>query len=246
MKKILPLIAILLLTISCTNDVKFNNPGFQAYRNGTLFTGVDVKAYQETNGQITIVALADNETINLDLANSNIGTYFLGTANANNLANYTSLLNGYNLEYETGVISGPVAKIETPMISGGTGYTSTSQASLTEYVVSGSGSGTGLKVKIKQSNGIVNGVTIDSPGNGYKAGDILKIIGGGGTGGTARFRILNVEGSNGEVIITDNSGGTLTGTFKFNAPKISTSTTGDDYVNFNNGAFYKIPIVPAP
>ena len=245
MKKILSLIAILLLSISCSNDVKFNNPGFQVYKNGSLFTGVDVKAYQDTSGKITIVALADNETINLDLASSNIGTYYLGTANTSNLANYTSLLNGYNLEYQTDVISGPVAKIETPMISGGLGYTSTSQPSGTAYVT-GTGPGTGLTVIVKQTNGIVSGVTIASPGNGYRAGDILKINGGSGTGGTAKFRILNVQGSNGEVIITDNTGGTLTGTFKFNAPKISTSSTGDDHVNFYNGAFYKIPIVPAP
>lgn len=239
MKKLLPLIAILLLTISCSDDVKFNNPGFQAYRNGTLFTGVDVKAYQDTNGQITLVALADNETINLDLASSNRGTYYLGTANANNLANYTSLLNGYNLEYQTDVISGPVSKIETPMISGGSGYPSS-----TAGLPTTGGSGTGLSVNVtKQTNGVVSEVKIASPGNGYKAGDIITI---NVAGANAKFRILNVEGSNGEVIITDNTGGTLTGTFKFNAPKISTSTTGDDYVNFNNGAFYKIPIIPAP
>ena len=237
MKKLFSLIAIFVISISCTNDVKFNNPGFQAYRNGTLFTGVDVKAYQDTSGYITIVALADNETINLDLSSSNIGTYNLGTSNIDNLASYTALLNGFNLEYETNAIYGPVAKIETPLISGGTGYTPANGLPTT------GGSGTGLSVKTKVSGGVVTEVTIASPGNGYKAGDLITINSGGAN---AKFRILNVEGSNGEVIITDNSGGTLTGTFKFNAPKTSTSTTGDDHVNFNNGAFYKIPIVPAP
>ena len=236
MKKIISLIAISTLLISCTTDVKFNNPGFQAYRDGTLFSGIDMKAYQDTSGHITLTAIGENETVDLEISSSNIGTYYFGTSNTSNVASYNTLLNGYDLTYQTDVISGPVSKIETPLIAGGTGYTPAN------LIPTSGGSGNGLTVKIQTSAGIVTSVTVSSPGNGYKAGDLITISSGNLD---AKFRVLNVEGSNGELIITDNTGGTLTGTFKFNAPKIGTSTVGNSFVNFNNGAFYKIPILPA-
>ena len=60
------------------------------------------------------------------------------------------------------------------------------------------------------------------------------------------MRVLNVEGSNGEVVITENTGDTVTGTFKFNAINANNNPLGPEMVNFQYGTFYKIPVIPAP
>ena len=58
MKKIVFLLIILITTLSCSEDVKFNNPGFQAYRDGQLFRADNVSAYKSVStGDISIIAI---------------------------------------------------------------------------------------------------------------------------------------------------------------------------------------------
>lgn len=238
MKKIASLIILITLLYSCQEDVKFNNPGFQAYRDGILFRGIDVKAFKSSNGKISLKALAQDEELTLNLNNSTIGTYFLGTTNTNNLATYSSSFNDLLLEYATVVISGPVAKIETPLISGGSSYTAGTGIATT------GGSGSGLTVKTTvNTNGTITNVSVSSPGIDYLSGDVITISGGNNF---AKFRVLNIEGSNGEITITENDGATISGIFKFNAIINNGNSEANELVNFQFGEFYKVPISPAP
>ena len=253
MKKLFFLILLSIIVSSCSNDVKFNNPGFQAYRDGVLFRAVDVKAYKSVaTGVISFVALAQDEEVDLNVSNSNIGTYYLGTSNVGTQATYKSTFNGINLSYQTSVITGPVAKMYTSMTSGGTGYVS--DCILTDPVnlaytctnshatTGGTGSGLTLSV-ITNNSGVVTSVKVASPGNGYKSGDLITIVGGGND---AKIQVLNVVGSNGEVNITENTGDTITGNFKFNAINANGNSLGGEQVNFQYGTFYQVPVLPAP
>ncbi len=239
MKNLLYIVTLSLLFLSCTTDVKFNNPGFQAYRDNVLFTAIDAKAYVASNGSVSIKALAQDQELDLNLTNINLGTYYLGTTNTNYKATYSSSFGGVQLLYRTDVISGPVAKIAYPLVSGGTGYTAATSVATTS-----TGAGLGLTVKTTvNTSGVVTVVDIASPGNNYKSGDIITITGGGNN---AKFKILNVEGSNGEINITENTGGIISGNFKFNAANANGNPDGGNQVNFQYGTFYHIPIYPAP
>lgn len=252
MKKIVSLIAILALFSSCQEDVQFNNPGFQAYRDGVLFRGIDVKAYKAANGSITLVGLAQDEEVNLDIASSNVGTYYFGTTNQLTKAFYDSSFDNVQLSYATDVISGPVALMSASMVYGGTGYVADCVKVNGVFVANGShqttgGSGSGLTLSVITNDAgtsdVVTGVKVASPGNGYKSGDVITISGGVNA---AKVKVLNVQGSNGQIEITENTGETISGNFKFNAIKTTINPLGGDMVNFQYGTFYKVPILPAP
>ncbi|WP_395064342.1 DUF6252 family protein [Flavobacterium sp.] len=249
MKKIFSLLVILVVLSSCQEEVKFNNPGFQAYRDDVLFRGIDVRAYKASNGSISLVALAQDEEVTLDVTSAAVGTYYFGTTNLNTMATYTSSFNDVNLMYETNIIAGPVAKMNASMTAGGTGYTPDCVLVSGEYNCSGShqttgGLGSGLTLAIvTNASGVVTSVKVASPGNNYKAGDLITIVGGGNN---AKVRVLNVEGSNGEVLITENTGDTVSGSFKFNAINSNNNPLGGQQVNFQYGTFYKVPILTAP
>ncbi len=247
MKKLVYLLVLVVAFTSCSEEVKFSNPAFQGYRDDVFFNGIDVKAYKSSNGALTLVALSQDEEVEIDIASGAKGTYYFGTTNQNTLATYTSSFNDVNLYYETKIIAGPVAKMNGQMFAGGTGYTSdcvlldgSYACNSSHATIGGSGSGLTLSV-ITNASGVVTSVKVASPGNGYKAGDLITITGGGNN---AKVKVLNVEGSNGEIVITENTGNTVTGTLKFNA--VNVGPVGPTLVNFQNGTFYKIPIIPAP
>jgi hypothetical protein len=190
--------------------------------------------------------LAQDEDLEIDIASSSKGTYYFGTTNQNTKATYTSSFSDVNLSYQTKIVPGPVANITSGMLSGGAGYTSDCvllsngqySCSSSHQTTGGSGSGLTLSL-ITSSSGIVTSVKVASPGNNYKAGDIITISGGATN---ATVKVLNVEGSNGEVVITENTGDTISGTFKFNAANSNGNPLGADMVNFQYGTFYKVPI----
>ncbi len=233
MRRILFLIYISLLLISCTQDVKFNNPGFQASKNNKLWVGVNLSATKTASGQLNIVAQGDDGTVDLKIANFNLGTYYLGTNVNFNFASYNTTVGGVFVSYTTAPLVGSVATIELPILYTGDNYIASNSATTT------GGTGVGLTVKTEVSLGTVTKVTILSPGTNYTPGDIITIVGGNNF---AQFVVQNVEGSNGEITITDKSNGTITGTFKFNAKSATTVTNGSQFVNFQTGNFFKIPV----
>lgn len=227
-----------------------HDPGFQAYRDDVLFRGISVTASTDFNGRISITALSQDQELTLKIGSSNPGTYYLGTTNQNNQAIYTSSFLDNELVYKTSVFQGPVSKMATSMTNSGSGYDSDCILVDGEYVCNSShfttgGSGSGLKLSVAtNASGNITGVkSVASPGNNYLPGDVITIVGGNGL---AKCRVLNVEGSNGEIVIESFSNNTITGTFKFNARKTNGNPNGNDLVNFQYGAFYNIPISGLP
>ncbi len=237
MKRFLSLILIAIAITSCQEDVKFNDPGFQGLKDDVFWTANDTRAYISTSGHLSIEALTEYETVTLNTSSANVGTYVLGTTNVNNSATYTSNINGVELEYATIAVPGPVSEIT--LISGGTGYSSGTSVATT------GGTGSGLTVNVvANASGVVTGLTLSSRGNNYTAGDLITITGGNLN---AKFRVLNVQNSNGEIKITeyDNINMTVSGTFKFNAANANGNPFGGPILNFQYGEFYRIPIFPS-
>lgn len=237
MKRFLPLFIIAMALSSCQEDVKFNNPGFQGLKDDVFWRANDARAYADpVSHKLTIEALTEYETITLNTANYNEGTYILGTTNTLNSATYSSNFNDVALEYATIAVPGPVGTIT--LASGGTGYVSGTSVATT------GGSGTGLTVNVvANASGVVTSVTISSRGNAYVAGDLITVSGGNAN---CTIRVTNVQNSDGEIKITeyDPENMTVSGKFKFNAANANNSPFGGPILNFQYGEFYKIPIFP--
>ena len=238
MKRFLPLFIIAIAFSSCQEDVKFNNPGFQGLKDDVFWRANDARAYADpVNHKLTIEALTEYETITLNTANYNVGTYVLGTTNASNSATYSSNFNDVALEYATIAVPGPVGSIT--LTSGGTGYVSGTSVATT------GGSGSGLTVNIvANASGVVTAITLSSRGNAYLAGDLITVAGGNVN---CKFVVNNVQNSNGEIQITeyDSENFTVSGKFKFNAANANNSPFGGPILNFQYGEFYQIPIYPS-
>jgi hypothetical protein len=230
MKKLLSLIAVLFIFSSCQDEVKFNDPSFQVYRDGALVQAITFIAYKSTNGSVRIEAKSQDETINIKLTNTQVGKYYMASTNVNNWVEYETTFGGNNVFYSSQEEFAPITTIANSILVGGTGYANSNNALTTN-----SGTGTGMRVKTTTEDGVIKSILIASNGNNYKAGDVITITGGNND---AKFRILS------EVQITDNSNNTLSGYFKFNVKNIFNNPAGNELVNFQNGAFYKVPIIP--
>ena len=237
MKRFLSLIIIAVAFSSCQENVKFNNPGFQGQKDDVFWRANDARAYVSATGKLSIKALTQYETVTLNTNSPNVGTYVLGTTDSNNSATYSSNFSDIQLEYATIAVPGPVASIS--LVNGGTGYSSGTSLATT------GGAGSGLTVNIvANASGVVTSLTVSSRGNAYLAGDLVTVAGGNVN---CKFRVTNVQNSNGEIKITsyDTVNATVTGTFKFNAANSNASPFGGPILNFQYGEFYKIPIYPS-
>ena len=237
MKRFFSLVFIAIAMTSCQEDVKFNDPGFQGLKDDVFWTANDTRAYISGSGQLSIEALTQFEMITLNTSSPNVGTYLLGTINPNNSATYSASFNGVELEYATIPVPGPVSEIV--IINNGTGYSNGTSVATT------GGTGSGLTVNVTaNASGVVTGLTLSSRGNAYTAGDMITVTGGNAN---CRFRVQNVQNSNGEIKITeyDNVNMTVSGKFKFNAANANNNPFGNPILNFQYGEFYKIPIFPS-
>lgn len=236
MRKFLSLIAASFVMFSCTEDIKFNDPGFQGLRDDSFWRANDARA-TITDGKLTINAYTEYEVVTLGTASTNVGKYNLGTTNVNNYASFTYNKDNVLLEYATIPTPGPVSNVA--ITNAGTGYTNATSVATT------GGSGSGLSVNIEtNANGGVTKIILVSRGNGYIAGDIVTVTGGNLN---CKFRVTNVQNSNGEIEITkfDNVKMTVSGKFKFNAVKTSMNPLGGEVVNYQFGEFYNVKIYPS-
>ena len=237
MKRILSLFIIAVAFSSCQEDVKFNNPGFQGLKDDVFWRANDARAYVDATGKLRIEALTQYEIITLNTTSANVGTYVLGTTNIDNSATYSSNFNDILLEYATIAVPGPTGSVS--LVNGGTGYSSGTSVATT------GGTGSGLTVNVvANASGVVTSVAVSSRGSGYLAGDLITVAGGNVN---CKFRVANVQNSNGEIKITeyDNVNFTISGKFKFNAANSNGSPFGGPILNFQYGEFYKIPIYPS-
>lgn len=227
MKKFFILFAVFATLVSCQDDVTFNNPGFQATVNNSLWKATSSTVTSTGAGSVLLKGTSTTHVLELNLESSAVGTYVLGTDNQSNLAKYYSIKN-VDKYYSTGLTEAPVSSVV--LTAGGTGYASASLVSTT------GGTGTGLKVNIIANlNGVVTAVEVNVAGEGYVPGDIVTINGGNNN---AQFKVVSVSKSSGEVVITENTGATISGTFKFTAFE---ETTGN-VVSCREGVFYKLPV----
>lgn len=229
MKKLFSILALALLFSSCEEDVKLNDPGFQAFRDDVLFRGLQVTAYRSGNGAIRIEALAEDQELTLHMSNSVRGTYYLASTNANNWAEYTSSFDDVVVDYSTRESFEPITSIANAILIGGTGYVSSNLVGTTN-----TGNGIGMSVKTTAVDGVIKSVKIVNSGSNYQAGDIITINGGDNN---AKFRILS------EIKIDKYENGLISGSFKLNLKNIYDNPFGQELVNFQNGAFYNIPVV---
>lgn len=227
MKKVVLLFVIVFSIVACEENVSFNDVAMQGRINNAFWKAVNVSAVKNSDGTITLSGINGFDQLDLKIASSNLGTYPLGTNNANNFAFYTFFQD--KKEYETSVYASPVNQIK--LINTGSGYLDT-----TSLATSG-GSGSGLRVNIKADLfiGAITEVQVNAPGTGYKSGDLITISTGNNN---ATFEVINVTKSNGEITITDNSAGTITGSFKLTAVNEANGET----VIFRDGLFYQIPV----
>ncbi|WP_322551441.1 DUF6252 family protein [Flavobacterium psychraquaticum] len=227
MKKIFSLIAVAMLFTACEQNIQTNTPAFQAKLNDTQWKAKDAKVTIDANGGMSITAFGFYETLILKTSASDVGTYILGTENfLGNNASYAYTKVGSESFYSTDVVPGPVFKL-SPLISGGTAYVANPSGAQTI-----GGSGTGLRVVTEVVAGVVKKITVVARGEGYVAGDLITIVGGNQN---AKFKVVNVQQSNGEITIEEVQNGLYTGKFKLNVVNDE-----GDVVTFSEGVFYKI------
>lgn len=226
MKKIIILFLSGIVLMSCEKTVEINSSAMQARINNSFWKTSNQSAVKSATGALTLTGSSAVGTVTFHTSAAIKGTYILGSTNLSDNVSYVTT-EGH--EFTTDVTSGGVNKVL--ISSAGSNYTTATAVATT------GGSGSGLKidiVRVSASNGVAE-VKVSAPGNGYMAGDVITITGGAGN---AKIRVQNVISSNGEVVITENDGTTISGKFKFTA---FDAETGETAV-CRDGIFYKVPL----
>jgi hypothetical protein len=227
MKKIILMLSLATALFSCQSDVEFNDPAFQARINNTTWKA-NLKSATIVDGQLTLNGTSQQYNLMLKTTSAAVGTYLLGTTNQANKAIYTTVSNTSDEQYTTGINDAPV--YDLVMLNAGSGYVTSS------IVSTSGGSGSGLKVDITANpNGAISKATINVPGTGYVPGDVITISSGNNN---ARMLVRSVANSNGEIVITENTGSTISGKFKFTA----FNATNGDVISCKEGVFYNMPL----
>jgi hypothetical protein len=78
MKKNILCLILFTALISCTTDVKFNNPAFEGQKNNVFWRAVDSKAYLLEDGSLIVEAYTRNEKVTLKTVSNVAQTYSLG------------------------------------------------------------------------------------------------------------------------------------------------------------------------
>lgn len=174
MKKIVGLLSVCLLMISCTEEIKTNDPGFQAKKDNVFWRATDASAHVNGDGSLTITAYNSSSTTEeliLETSSTSPGTYLLGTANTSNYASYYYEFAGEGFEYATNLVEGPVNALSN-IINSGTNYLNNGAAGTS------GGSGNGADVAVSVTAESVVFVSLLNRGVGYQVGDVLTIEGG--------------------------------------------------------------------
>lgn len=117
MKKIISLFILVAAFASCGEDIKFNNPAFQANKNGNIWKANDMRAFADAGG-LTIIGAVGTEIVTLHTSSANPGTYTLGVNNVNS-ATFQSV-EGAGTLFATGAGVGSGKIVITPNQTDGT------------------------------------------------------------------------------------------------------------------------------
>ncbi|QYS91710.1 hypothetical protein JJC04_02995 [Flavobacterium covae] len=178
-------------------------------------------------GGLILEGSSSTHSLKIQLNDSQVGTYPLGIINGSGVLTYRGI-NQNSESFSTVTARGPVSEME--IIKRGTGY-------LNAKIVSVSGgSGTGLKVNVNvDPQGMISEVTLANSGKDYKGGDLVVVNGGNND---AQLKITRTANTGGQVVITENTGTTVSGTFVFTAFNSDSGIV----IGGREGVFYKIPI----
>ncbi|MDR7208396.1 DUF6252 family protein [Flavobacterium piscis] len=105
MKKHLFLLIATCLLMSCTEDVKFNNPAFQTLKDNVFWRAQNYKARIETNGNFIIEGSLGYEKVTFKIPSPSQKTYILGVDNLAT-ASYSNTFPAQLAEFTTGVKRG--------------------------------------------------------------------------------------------------------------------------------------------
>lgn len=107
MKKIVALLALVLVVTSCSEDVKVNSPAFQANKNNAFWQANSMSAFADAGG-LTIMAAVGSEIVTLHTPSSAAGNYTLGLNNVNVATFESTAAPGAYFETAAGVGSGTI------------------------------------------------------------------------------------------------------------------------------------------
>lgn len=106
MKKFLSLLVLMTALSSCEEDVKFNNPAVQGFKNDELWKAEDFTATLTDGGTgLTVVANNGFETLTLHTVAYDAGVYTLGEGSSNTAA-FEFDADGITEDYTTNVKNG--------------------------------------------------------------------------------------------------------------------------------------------
>lgn len=226
MKKIILILSLAIAVISCQSEVEFNDPAFQGRVNNSVWKAT-IKSAKIEAGQLVLDGTSRHYNIVLKTAGTIPGTYALGTTNQTSKAVLTPLA-APGTQFTTGINANPVYAFVVS--NKGTGYVTSS------IVPTTGGSGSGLKVNIEaNASGVITKATINVPGTGYVPGDVVTVASGNNN---AKLTIRTVVNSNGEVTITKNADGLVSGKFKF----VAFDAVTGDVTSCRDGVFYNMPL----
>src|SRR6218665_1292010 len=101
MKKIISLLVLLVAFTSCEEDVKFNDPAVQAYKDNEVWKATNFTAVRGVDNSLTVTGTNGFETLTIRTASINPGNYELGV-NDNSRASYVVQADGITMSYKTG------------------------------------------------------------------------------------------------------------------------------------------------
>jgi len=102
MKKTVLFMIVLFSFISCTEDVRFNNPSFQGVKDNVFWRAIESKATLSPTGSLIIEAYSGNEVITLKTTSTVKQTYPLGTSNSKTATYVLKDIDG-TITFSTGI-----------------------------------------------------------------------------------------------------------------------------------------------
>jgi hypothetical protein len=109
MKKQFLYLFLFITFISCSTDVKFNNPAFEGQKDNVFWRAVDAKASFDASSAghvglgLRISAYTRNETLTLATVSNTPQTYFLGTSDSNAATYVLKDDTGTTITFSTGI-----------------------------------------------------------------------------------------------------------------------------------------------
>jgi hypothetical protein len=105
MNKLISIALLLLVLISCEDQVKFNNSALQGLKDNVVWRATLITAEQSADGSLKIMAYQKNEILTLTTASANVQTYTLGK-NLSNRVVLSQKGTDATVTFSTGIESG--------------------------------------------------------------------------------------------------------------------------------------------